>query len=338
MRLSMSRQLSVRAAPRHTLTSAAALSAQHPQRKPRSPRPRGRGLVPFSRMCARMRNHSTASRPPAASAALAALIDIGINLAHDSYDADRDAVIARAQAAGVVQMLITGSSLASTQRALALARLHPLRPFATAGGHPHHALELTAQRAAELEDLARLPEVVAVGECGLDYFRDFSPRDAQRQAFHRQLELAARVGKPVFLHQRDAHADFTAILREHGAHWRGVAHCFTGSGEELTCYLQLGLAIGITGWICDERRGAHLAVLMPQIPAERLLLETDAPYLLPRDLRPRPASRRNEPAYLRQVAAAVARARGESLETLARSSRAAARTLFGLPEPRGGAA
>jgi TatD DNase family protein len=115
-----------------------------------------------------------------------------------------------------------------------------------------------------------------------------------------------------------------------------VAHCFTGSGEELTCYLQLGLAIGITGWICDERRGAHLAALMPQIPAERLLLETDAPYLLPRDLKPRPASRRNEPAYLRQVAAAVARARGESLEALARSSSAAARALFGLPEPRAG--
>jgi len=265
-----------------------------------------------------------------------ALIDIGVNLAHDSYDADRDAVIARAHAAGVVQMLITGSTLASTHSALALARAHPLRLFATAGVHPHHALELTAQRAAELEELARQPEVVAVGECGLDYFRDFSPRDAQRQAFHRQLELAAAVGKPVFLHQRDAHGDFAAILREHGAPRRGVAHCFTGSGEELTCYLQLGLAIGITGWICDERRGAHLAALMPQIPAERLLLETDAPYLLPRDLKPRPASRRNEPAYLRQVAAAVARARGESLEALARSSSAAARALFGLPEPREG--
>ena len=334
MRASISRhEVSTRgAAPTHTLTSAGAVSAQH-QRRARRSRP-GQGLVlrlrsklpPFSRMCARMQNHSTASPAPAA------LIDIGVNLAHDSYDADRDAVIARAQAAGVVQMLITGSSLAGTQRALALARAHPLRLFATAGVHPHHAAELTAQRAAELEDLARQPEVVAVGECGLDYFRDFSPRDAQRQAFHRQLELAARVGKPVFLHQRDAHADFAAILREHGAAWRGVAHCFTGSGEELACYLQLGLAIGITGWICDERRGAHLAALMPQIPAERLLLETDAPYLLPRDLKPRPASRRNEPAYLRQVAAAVARARGESLEALARSSSAAARALFGLPE------
>jgi TatD DNase family protein len=137
----------------------------------------------------------------------------------------------------------------------------------------------------------------------------------------------------VFLHQRDAHDDFIAILREHAANWRGVAHCFTGSAEQLQDYLQLGLAIGITGWICDERRGTHLAALMSQVPAERLLLESDGPYLLPRDLTPKPASRRNEPAYLPHVAVAVARARGETLESLARSSTAAARALFALPPP-----
>lgn len=276
-------------------------------------------------------DHSTASAPLAAATPPAALIDIGINLAHDSYDADREAVIERARAAGVTQMVVTGSTLADSERAIALARAHPGRLFATAGVHPHHASELTAVAAAQLEELARDPAVVAVGECGLDYFRNFSPREAQQQAFHRQLELAARVGKPVFLHQRDAHADLVAILREHAASWRGVAHCFTGSAEELACYLQLGLAIGITGWICDERRGSHLAALMPQIPAQRLLLETDGPYLLPRDLRPRPASRRNEPAYLPQIAAAVARARSEAPESLARSSTAAARALFQLP-------
>jgi TatD DNase family protein len=183
----------------------------------------------------------------------------------------------------------------------------------------------------ELTALARHPEVVAVGECGLDYFRNFSPHDAQRRAFHRQLEIATATGKPVFLHQRDAHADFVAILREHGARWRGVAHCFTGGGAELEAYLELGLAIGITGWICDERRGAHLTDLMPRIPADRLLLETDAPYLLPRDLNPRPASRRNEPAFLPQIAAAVARARGESVTAVAAASSAAARRLFELP-------
>ncbi|HXN80662.1 MAG TPA: TatD family hydrolase [Steroidobacteraceae bacterium] len=280
-----------------------------------------------------MQNHSTASSPPVARAQPAAeLIDIGVNLAHDSYDADREAVITRARGAGVTQMIVTGSGFASTVGAIALARQHPGGLFATAGVHPHHAGELSGARVAELEELARQPEVVAVGECGLDYFRNLSPRETQREAFHRQLELAARVGKPVFLHQRDAHADFAAILREHAARWRGVAHCFTGTAEELGCYLQLGLAIGITGWICDERRGAHLGALMPQIPAERLLLETDGPYLLPRDLRPKPASRRNEPAYLPQIAAAVARARGETVQYVSRSSTGAARALFQLPE------
>jgi TatD DNase family protein len=278
-----------------------------------------------------MLDHNTA--PATAAAAPPPLIDVGINLAHDSYDRDRDAVIARARAAGVVQMVVTGATLAGSVRGVALAREHPGRLFATAGVHPHHASDLDAATLSALAELARIPEVVAVGECGLDYFRNLSPRAAQQQAFHRQLELAAQIGKPVFLHQRDAHDDFLAILREHAGSWRGVAHCFTGSQEQLQSYLQLGLAIGITGWICDERRGAHLAALMPQLPPERLLLETDGPYLLPRDLTPKPASRRNEPAYLPHVAAAVARARRESLETLARSSTAAARALFALPPP-----
>jgi len=171
-----------------------------------------------------------------------------------------------------------------------------------------------------------------VGECGLDYYRNYSPHAAQREAFERQLELAGRCGKPVFLHQRDAHEDFIAILREHWpALAGGVAHCFTGGAAELECYLELGLAIGITGWICDERRGAHLLELVRRVPSERLLLETDGPYLLPRDLQPKPSSRRNEPVYLPHIAAAVARARGEPAESLAKSSTAAARRLFRIP-------
>jgi TatD DNase family protein len=268
-----------------------------------------------------------AARPPA-------LIDIGINLTHDSYDADRDAVLARATAAGVTQMIVTGATLEGRLAALTLARAHPERLYATAGVHPHHAAELGAGRLSELEELARASKVVAVGECGLDYFRDYAPRAAQRAAFHRQLELAQRLGKPVFLHQRDAHEDFLAILTEHAPSWRGVAHCFTGTAAQLESYLALGLAIGITGWINDERRGTHLVALMPQIPSGRLLLETDGPYLLPRDLTPRPASRRNEPAYLPHVAAKVARARGETLAALAAASTAAARQLFALaPAP-----
>ncbi len=278
-----------------------------------------------------MQNHNTATTTPAAPAdPHAPLIDIGINLGHDSYEADRDAVLERARAAGVVQMMVTGATLAGSAGAIALARRHRGVLFATAGVHPHHASELGGARMEELAELASAPEIVAVGECGLDYFRDFSPRTAQRAAFHGQLELAARLGKPVFLHQRAAHEDFLAILREHGARHSGVAHCFTGGAAELNAYLDLGLAIGITGWICDERRGAHLVPLVRAIPPGRLLLETDGPYLLPRDLEPRPSTRRNEPAFLPHIAAVVARARGEPLASLARSSTAAARALFGL--------
>lgn len=276
-----------------------------------------------------MPNH-TIRHPPTVPLTL---IDIGINLGHDSYDVDRDAVISRAQQAGVVQMIVTGATLGGSRKAIELARSRPRQLYATAGVHPHHATELTAESLTELEELARQPEVVAAGECGLDYFRDFSPRPVQQNAFHRQLELAAKVEKPVFLHQRDAHDDFLAILREHRkTPVGGVAHCFTGGAHELTAYLGLGFAIGITGWICDERRGAHLLPLVRDIPADRLLLETDGPYLLPRDLSPKPASRRNEPAYLPHIAEVVARARGELVTDLSRSSTAATRKLFGLPE------
>jgi TatD DNase family protein len=280
-----------------------------------------------------MANHTTGRVVPAASTAeRVALIDIGINLGHKSFAADRDAVLARAQSAGVVQMVVTGSSAASTREAVALARAHPQQLFATAGVHPHHAQEWSAEVAAEIRALASAPEVVAIGECGLDYCRNLAAPAAQRATFNRQLELAATAAKPVFLHQRDAHADFVAILREHRSSLTGaVAHCFTGTAAELECYLEMQLFIGITGWICDERRGAHLAPLMRTIPAQLLLLETDAPYLMPRDLEPKPLSRRNEPAYLPHIAQAVASARGETLAKLAQDTTANAQRLFHIP-------
>jgi TatD DNase family protein len=256
-------------------------------------------------------------------------IDIGVNLTHDSFDADRDAVIERARAAGVTQMLVTGADLASSEAALQLARVHPRVLYATAGVHPHHASHLRTQDLPALRALLSQPEVLAVGECGLDYHRNYSPREAQLRAFDWQLQLAAECGKPLFLHQRDAHTDFVALLRNYRATLTGgVAHCFTGTAAELEDYLALGLSIGITGWFCDERRGAHLAELVAQIPAQRLLLESDAPYLLPRDLRPRPKSRRNEPMYLPHIGAAVARARAESPEQCAAHTSGHARALF----------
>jgi TatD DNase family protein len=257
------------------------------------------------------------------------LIDIGANLAHDSFDADRNAVLQRAAHNGVVQIIVTGSSEESTRRAIDLAATHPGVLYATAGVHPHHAADLTADTLPALQELTSSAHVVAVGECGLDYFRDLSPRHLQRRAFSWQLELAAATGKPVFLHQRDAHEDFLAILREHGVK-HGVAHCFTAGANERDAYLALGLSIGITGWINDERRGLNLREVVKGIPADRLLIETDAPYLLPRDIKPAPKSRRNEPKNLPYVARAIAAARGETVESIAAATSANARRLFGL--------
>jgi TatD DNase family protein len=266
------------------------------------------------------------------AAASPELIDIGANLTHDSFAPDLPQVLRRAADAGVQRMIVTGTSVAATRAAVELHASHPGRLFATAGLHPHHAAELSPGVLDELRALANAPGVVAVGECGLDYYRNFSPREAQIAAFRALLEVAVTARKPVFLHQRDAHGDFISILREfRGALIDGVAHCFTGQANELEDCLELNLAIGITGWICDERRGMHLIPLMRSIPADRLMIETDAPYLVPRSLRPQPRGRRNEPAFLTEVAATVARARGESMEHLAASSTAAARSFFGLP-------
>lgn len=259
------------------------------------------------------------------------LVDIGANLAHDSFDADLDAVLQRAHDAGVAQIVVTGSSADSNLKALELARRYRGRLWSTAGLHPHHASEWNDALAGQLRGLAALPEVVALGECGLDYFRNYSPHADQRRAFAAQLAIAADTGKPLFLHQRDAHTDFHAMLREHRAQLGPVVvHCFTDTRAALEDYLALDCHIGITGWICDERRGRHLLEAVKRIPADRLLIETDAPYLLPRTA-PRTAHRRNEPAFLPYVLAAIAQARGEDEPTLARVTRDNARRFFRLP-------
>jgi TatD DNase family protein len=260
------------------------------------------------------------------------LIDIGSNLTHESFAADREFVIARALHAGVYRQIVTGADVQSSAQAATLAGAHPFL-WSTAGIHPHHAEAFGPHARGALLDLIKSPRVVAVGECGLDYFRNLSPPQAQRSAFIAQLEIAAETGKPVFLHQRDAHADFVAILRDfRGQLAGGVAHCFTGGKAELADYLSLGLHVGITGWACDEGRGIELREAVPAIPLDRLLIETDAPYLLPRDMLPRPKSRRNEPSFLPHIAAAVARLRGEPLEVVAAASTRNAIALFALTD------
>ena len=260
------------------------------------------------------------------------LIDIGANLTHDSFDADRDEVIRRAASAGVSGMILTGSSENGSRRAADLAETMPGRMWSTAGVHPHHAADYSETAEETLRELLQRDAVVAVGECGLDYFRNFSPKKAQKDAFQRQLELAMETGLPVFLHQRDAHDDFIAMLQPViGKISRAVAHCFTGGPEELEKNLDLGLYIGITGWICDERRGAALRESVALAPLDKLMVETDAPYLLPRTLDPKPKTRRNEPMYLGEVVRAVAAAMQRPEEEIAAASSANAKRFFALP-------
>jgi TatD DNase family protein len=259
------------------------------------------------------------------------LVDIGSNLTHDSFAQDRDLVMARAMQAGVHRQIVTGADLPGSRQAAALAAAHPSRLWSTAGVHPHHAQSFAASNRPELIELLNSDTVVAVGECGLDYYRNLSPPQAQRSAFAAQLQIAAEMQKPVFLHQRDAHQDFMSILEDfRGLLKGGVAHCFTGGAGELEHYLTFGLHVGITGWVCDERRGLELREIVARIPADRLLIETDAPYLLPRNLNPRPKSRRNEPGFLPHIAAAVADLRGETLATVAASTTRNAVALFAL--------
>lgn len=265
------------------------------------------------------------------------LIDIGANLGHDSFAPDLDLVMQRALDVGIVHMIVTGTSLHATQRALEIARQHPEHLSMTAGIHPHEAATCDPEVFAQISALAQLDTVVAVGETGLDFNRDFSPRPIQEKVFEQQLQLACDIGKPVFLHQRDAHSRFQPILKSFRDHLAsgGVVHCFTGEREELHDYLDLDMYIGITGWICDERRGHHLLEMLPDIPLERLLLETDAPYLLPRTLRPRPKSRRNEPCFLTEVLRTVAVATGQTEREVALTSTANARRLFRLGTDQG---
>lgn len=235
------------------------------------------------------------------------IIDIGLNLTNRQFDEDREEVMARARKQQVTKAVITGTSIRASQKAADYARKFPGVLYSTAGIHPHDAKTCDVLTMEQLERLALLPYVVAIGECGLDYDRDFSPREVQRKWFKEQVKLAIKLKMPLFLHERAAFRDFKEILeKNHEVCQRSVVHCFTGTKAELEAYLDLGCYIGITGWICDERRGEHLRSLVKMIPLDKLLIETDAPFLLPRNMNPKPADRRNEPAFLRHISDDIA--------------------------------
>jgi len=260
------------------------------------------------------------------------LVDIGANLSHESFTSDLEEVLASARDAGLEQIMVTGTSVAGSQEAARLARQYPGFLYSTAGIHPHEAQEYDDAATRALTALCADNDCVkAVGETGLDYFRDFSPRESQCQAFDSQLQLAAALNQPAFLHQRDGHDDFVRLLRQHrNSLPRAVVHCFTGTEAELRDYLELDMHIGLTGWICDERRGQHLHDFISLIPENRLMLETDSPYLLPRTIRPRPKTRRNVPANLVHVLKTVAECLGKSEKHVAEQTTATARDFFAL--------
>jgi len=272
---------------------------------------------------------------PAARGSTMQLIDIGVNLTNSSFHGQQAAIVERAIEAGVQQMVLTGTSLEVSEQAL--ERCHQLdgngqHLFATAGVHPHDAKSWDGNSERQLRQLLGEARVRAVGECGLDFNRDFSPRPLQEKALEAQLALAAELRLPVFLHERDASERVLAILKDYRDHLpAAVVHCFTGEREALFAYLDMDLHIGITGWICDERRGTHLHSLVSNIAEGRLMLESDAPYLLPRSLRPKPKNGRNEPAFLTEVLREVALHRNESLEHCALHTSATAKAFFQLP-------
>jgi TatD DNase family protein len=256
------------------------------------------------------------------------LVDIGANLTHPAFHADLAQVLARAHEAGVSRAVVTGTSVQESTAALALAKANaPL--YCTAGVHPHNARECDDTTIAALRVLAQQPKVVAIGECGLDFNRNYSPHPDQEMWFEAQVALAVELKKPLFLHSRDAAEPFVKVLRKFALP-NAVAHCFTGEKAELHAYLDLGLYIGITGWICDERRGKHLLELVRDIPQDRLMLETDSPYLTPRTMRPQPRARRNEPAFLPHVLATVAQALGKAPGQVAEETTRNARAFFRL--------
>ena len=258
------------------------------------------------------------------------MFDIGVNLTSGQFDKDRDDVVARAFAAGVSGMLITGTSLHESQQAQQLARRYD-NCWSTAGVHPHDASHWLPETTDALRELAKTPEVVASGECGLDFNRNYSTPEVQERAFSAQLALAAELSMPVFMHCRDAHERFVALLTPWLDKLPGaVLHCFTGTREEARACLDLGVYLGITGWVCDERRGLELRELLPMIPANKLFFETDAPWLLPRDLPVKPSSRRNEPGYLPHIITQSAMWRGEDAQQLIQQTDENVRSLFGI--------
>jgi TatD DNase family protein len=279
------------------------------------------------------------------------LIDTHAHLDFPQFDADRQEVITRAQEAGVEIIVNAGAGLEASQAGVVLAETYP-QVYAAVGVHPHEAKTLNEDVLEELRALAQHPRVVAIGEIGLDYYRDRSPRPVQRQAFQQQLALAKELGKPIIVHDREAHKDVMGALRRWvregyqpsatshqpsaishrpsaiGHQPVGVMHCFSGDLAMAREVIEMGFYVSIPGPVTFTN-ARRLPELVHALPLERLLIETDCPYLTPHPYR----GKRNEPAYVRLVAEAIAQIREIPLEQVARITTANAQALFGLESP-----
>jgi len=243
------------------------------------------------------------------------MIDIGCNLTNrklrDSQELTHR-VLKTSRVHGVSKIISIGLNIPESKESLAIANDYPDFVYATAGVHPHYAGEMDDEDWQTLTMLLDDPFIVAAGEMGLDYYRNFSAKSIQIEVFERQLETNRSFQKPLYLHERDAFSEQIAILSKfRNSFSAGVAHCFTGNTEMLRAYLDLGLHIGITGWLCDERRGKELLKAIKYIPKDRVLTETDSPYLLPRTLRPKPKDGINRPWYVSEIIKRIAECRHE---------------------------
>lgn len=243
------------------------------------------------------------------------LFDSHCHLDDKTYARDLDEVIERAQRAGVIRMMTIGVNKKTSARAVELAESHP-EIYASVGVHPHDVENCRESVIEDLLKLAENPKVRAWGEIGLDFNRMYSPREDQEKWFRRQLEIAGSLDLPMIFHERDSNGRFLEMLKKHTVNRiKGVIHCFSGDLDELEHYLDLGLYIGITGILTIKGRGARLRGLAANIPPDRLLVETDAPYLIPTPQKNH--CRRNEPAFVKSVLLKLAEVRKEEPDQLA---------------------
>ncbi|WP_267404118.1 MULTISPECIES: TatD family hydrolase [unclassified Chryseobacterium] len=255
-------------------------------------------------------------------------IDIGINLTNKQFYNEQEEIINRALDNGVEQMILTGTSVRRSKESAEIAEDYPEIIFSTAGIHPHDAKSFNNESIHELRKLLRLDHVVSVGECGLDFDRDFSPRSIQEKCYRAQLELSIEVNKPLFFHERLAFKRFNEITDEYLSKLpKAVVHCFTGALEEAKIYLDKGFYLGFTGAISDQGRFKYLEEVIKYVPLDRIMIETDAPFMLPKNM-PRMQNRRNEPSFLPYVAQTIANVKKISISEVADETTEVAKSFF----------